>query len=171
MFKNVFTTIRFYSIVIMRAIKLAFKKKSVLNKVCVDYSTNIVSKNSFFIIDVKFQNILFYQINNTKYLHGGIKIIDVKNLNDNKIMIKVKGLKETFEKVIEFNPETSHDFKPFELTSNNIQLEIKKSFNDSIALLKNRLSIYNTSFYLPKIKIKNHNSQFNYSKYNQKDFI
>lgn len=138
---------------------------------CVDYSTNIISKNSFFIIDIKFENILFYQINKTKYLHGGIKIIDVRNLKGNKIKIKVKGLKGTFEKMIEFNSKTSYDFKPFELTANNIQLEIKKNFNDSIALSKNRLSIYNTSFYLPKIKIKNHNSQLNYSKYKQNDFI
>lgn len=171
MVKNIFNVFRFYIIVVFRAIKIIFKKDKSLKKKHINYYTNYISKNSFCVIDVKFYNSLYYQINKTKYLYEGNKVINIEHLIDDKIIIRIKGLTDTVTEIIEINPVIENNFNDFKLKANDIQLDFKENFNEYAYLLKKGLNISKVKSVSKNIKLKKHNSHLNYSNYNQNDFI
>ena len=171
MVNNIFNVFRFYTIVVFRAIKIIFRKDKSLKRKHINYYTSYISKNSFCVIDVKFYNILYYQINNTKYLYEGNKVIYIEHLIDNKIIIRIKGLTNAITQVIEINPVIENNFNDFKLKANDIQLDFKENFNEYAYLLKKELNISKVKSVSKNIQFKKHTSHLNYSNYNQNDFI
>ncbi|MEQ3661653.1 MAG: hypothetical protein ABNG96_03080 [Flavobacterium sp.] len=171
MFKNIFDIFRFYAIVVFRAIKIIFRKDKSLKRKHINYYTNNVSINSLCVIDVKFYNALYYQINNTKYLYEGNKVVNIEHLIDNKIIIRIKGLTDTINEIIEINPVIENNFNNFKLNANNIQLDFNENFNEYAYIPKKGLNFCKVKSVSKNIKLKKHNSHLNYSNYNQNNFI
>lgn len=171
MFNNILDFLRFYKIVVFRAIKIIFRKDKNLKKIYINYYSNNISRNSFCVIDVKFCNSLYYQINKTKYLYEGNKVINIGHLIDDKIIIRIKGLTDTITEIIEINPEIENNFNNFKLKANDVQLDFKKSFNECAYLPKKGLNISKVKLVSKNIQFKKHTSHLNYSNYNQNDFI
>jgi len=170
MIKKILNFLRFYLSVLIRLIVLFFKKNRSLHKSHLDYIANPHSEDDFLLLDFKFSNVLFYQINETKYLHDGKKIILLKKHNY-KIQFEAIGYKEIYKEEIIIEPTIKTNFSKFKTKSQNLNLGFKTQEKINITNLKKRINSTQVELNSNDVKLLKQTITIKLNTFNQNDYL
>ncbi|MFD2890882.1 hypothetical protein ACFS5J_02520 [Flavobacterium chuncheonense] len=109
-------------------------------------------------------------MNNTNYLYGGRKIVNLKS-NENEINFVAIGLKNSYKEQIVIEPDIKTDFLSFETQSRNLKLQYKKAQNFELKILKKSLGFKNPTLLLHRQDFKKHNISLKVNNFNQQDYL
>lgn len=166
MFSNflliLFQKLQFVGVVIWRFLIIVFRKRKDIKLLYIDYNTKNLFDNSFFIINYRFRNALYYQFGEHKTLEKQIKILNLKNI-DHEFNLIVYGFFQKKIYPIKLKPQMSFDSLSFKTSISKLNLEATKQ---RIVSQPSKVYVNQT-----EIKIKDSKIKFNPTTYNQNEFI
>jgi hypothetical protein len=157
---------------IRKWVAILFKKNRQLERVSFDYYKNWHSECSFLVVDFKFRNAIYFKVGGAKSFDFSIPLIlNLQNINTNKIKIEVYGFLQKEILFIELNKEIRLNTNSFKTTIENLRLveltrqKIKRT-KDNIwfANEKPKVDVQCFSVNLNNIKI-------NFSKFKIQEYI
>lgn len=170
MIKHVLSFLRFYSSVLIRIIRILFKKNKTLQKIEFDYISNPHAEDDFLLINFSFTNALYFRINRTNYLYDGKKIIYLKP-HKHKIDFEAIGLFESYKKQIEIAPSLKTNFSNFKTESQELNLRYNHHSDIQIINLKRTFNLKNSNVKFENVKLKTQNITLKLDTFNQNNYL
>jgi len=162
--------IGFYKVVIARFLIILFRRNKKIELLHLEYDTEYLFDNSYIVINYRFRNTIYYQFGNHKTLEKKIKILNLKNF-ENEFELKVYGFfrKEIYK--LKFEPKLTIETSNFETKFSNLKVELEQQL---IPKLNHPLfypRIKRLFIKTPKTNVINPTINIKTNIYNQNEFI
>lgn len=113
--------LKFHFIRIGKLLAILFKKNKRLQKLSFDYYKNWHSDDSYLVVDIKFKNAIYFNVDDTKSFDFAIPLIlNLQTLKADNIKVEVFGYFQKQVFTIELKKEFKLNSKPFRTAIENI---------------------------------------------------
>ena len=164
-FSPILKNARFVSKVLLSFFKILFKKEKALVLVQLKYSQKHLFDKSYLIISYQFENAILYNFKGIKTTANTQPLVlNLANLKKSTITLTVKGFFQKKVYRLEIVPENVLITDSFKTRIEHINT--KKKFSNKPVLKAQKVTTTNRA-----IQLKKENLQFNYSTFNQTDFL
>lgn len=162
--------LRFLKVVITRFLIILFRRRKGIELLLLEYETEHLFDNSFIVINYRFRNAIYYQFGNHKTLEKQIKILNIKNF-ENEFDLIVYGFfrKKTYK--IQFEPQLSLNSNSFKTTISNLTLKLQEQNIPKLTHSSIYLDIEKPNIMSQRIKISNKSLRIKTNSFNQNEFI
>lgn len=174
MFTNLLSTffhyLKFWSIVIYRALVTVFKRNKKVAENYLDYRNENVFDNSFYTLYYSFDNALYYKLNNNKTTDRNLRILNINQSNPLVVDFTVYGLFSKLQYSITINPDKTLNTQSFKTQLLNLNLKLFP-INSRIIKKDIHLKTKNVSLVKPTIKVSQNELHIKTNSFTQNDFL
>ena len=164
-FQLVADKLKFCTTILVRLVKILFKRTKILEVKQLDYSSKYLFDKSLIVISYKFKNALWHDFKNLKKtLEDKTVVFNLNKIPTNNITLIVYGFFQKKIYHINLIPEKTLEVKTFKVSASGFDRKI--AFNSPIKLERKNASLSLPKIYLAKTKIA-----INHSSYHQNDFL
>lgn len=162
--------INFLKVVIARIFIILFRKRKKIELLYMNYDTKHVFENSYFIINYRFKNAIYYRFGNKITLEKQIKIFDLKNIDKN-LSLKVIGFFNSKIYQIEIKPQFSLDNSTFKTHFSNLSIKLAEVEVPKLSHPDIYCNIKKPIVNIEKIKISQSDLKISNTTFNLNEFI
>jgi len=143
------------SIITYRGIKFILKRKRNIEKINFNYFKSWHAEQSYLILNIDFNNVIYYKINGIKYFNIKSHIyLNLKKIKTNKLEFEVFGFFQKQIFTVEIDKEIDFNSNQFQAKINQLHFEFIDEYK---VIIKNNLINHNS----PKVKLNITKTQIN----------
>ncbi len=170
--KKIVSIFKFQSILILKWIQIFLKKDRSLEKVSFDYYRNWHSEKSFLIVELKFENAIYFKVGNLrKFEFSKPFVLNLELVATKTISVEVFGFFQKQVLVIDLKKELQTNTESFKTTIQNFRTFELGDHKTELGLIKPRLSALKPEILNRNVNINISSITVNFTKFKSQNFL
>lgn len=164
--------LKFQSIIIAKWLTILLKRNKKLKKIGFDYYKNWHSEKSFLIVELKFENAIYFKVGNLrKYEFSKPLVLNLELVATNTINVEVFGFFQKQVLVIDLKKEIQTNTESFKTTIQNFRTFELGDHKTELGLIKPRLSALKPEIFNRNVNINISSITVNFTKFKSQNFL